>query len=244
VQYIKYYLWLPFIILVSACGAPEGKVIAKIPEASGISYCSNNDTLIIANDEGSYYEINRKGKILQKIKLGKYDLEGVVCEDKEMIFALENKGILIVDRETGEKKKVIINSIYNGKKLSLFNKKSGVEGIAKLGNMVYLAKQSNKKKKSFIAVVRLRPYPSIIVDVIEHHVADTAGLTYHEGYIYMVSDKEDLLIKYDLEKKKSVQKVKLEKGAWEGIAFDHKGNVYLADDDGRVVKYKKKALGL
>jgi len=60
----------------------------------------------------------------------------------------------------------------------------------------------------------------------------------------MVSDKEDLLIKYDIEKKKSVQKVKLEKGAWEGIAFDYKGNVYLADDDGRVVKYKKKALGL
>ena len=60
----------------------------------------------------------------------------------------------------------------------------------------------------------------------------------------MVSDKEDLLIKYDLQKKKIVQKVKLEKGAWEGITFDAKNNVYLADDDGRIVKYKKKALGL
>jgi len=45
-------------------------------------------------------------------------------------------------------------------------------------------------------------------------------------------------------KKKRVQKVKLAKGAWEGIAFDRKGHVYLADDDGRVLKYKKKALGL
>ena len=60
----------------------------------------------------------------------------------------------------------------------------------------------------------------------------------------MVSDKEDLLIKYDLNKKKSVQRIKLKKGAWEGIAFDTKGSVYLADDDGRVLKYKKKALGL
>ena len=80
--------------------------------------------------------------------------------------------------------------------------------------------------------------------MIEHHIADTAGLTFHNGYLYMVSDKEDLLIKYDLDKRKSVQKIKLAKGAWEGIAFDHNGFVYLADDDGRVVKYKKKVLGL
>ena len=60
----------------------------------------------------------------------------------------------------------------------------------------------------------------------------------------MVSDKEDLLVKYDIKKHKKVQKVKLGKGAWEGIAIDDKGFVYLTDDNGRVVKYKKKSLGL
>lgn len=241
---MKYYVWLPFILLCSACAAPEGKVIAKIPEASGISHCISDDTLVVANDQGLYYKINRKGKILQKTKLGNYDLEGVVCEESQMIFALENKGLLMVDTQTGEKKEIPLDIMYHGKKLPLFNKKSGVEGIMKVSNRIYLAKQSKKKKKSFIAVVRLKPYPSRIVDVIEHHVADTAGLAHHDGYLYMVSDKEDLLIKYDLQKKKIVQKVKLEKGAWEGIAFDAKGSVYLADDDGRIVKYKKKALGL
>ncbi len=241
---MRYYLFVSIALLFTACGNPVGEVIAKIPEASGISYCSKEDTLIVANDEGAYYEMSRKGKILHKKKLGKYDLEGVVCEDEQLIFALEDKGILIVDAKRGKKKKVSLDTFYNGKKLPLFDKKEGVEGIAKAGNLLYLAKQSKKKKKSFIAVVRLTPYPSRIVDVIEHHIADTAGLTYHDGYLYMVSDKEDLLIKYDLQKKKSVQKVKLEKGAWEGIAFDNKGFVYLADDDGRVLKYKKKALGL
>jgi uncharacterized protein YjiK len=244
VPYIKYFLWLPFVLWVSACTDPKGKVIAKIPEASGISYCSSDDTLVVANDEGAYYKISRKGKILQKTKLGNYDLEGVVCEDEQLIFALENKGLLVVDTLTGEKKEIPLDTMYHGEKLPLFNKRSGVEGIAKIGNRVYLAKQSNKKKKSFIAVVRLMPYPSRIIDVIEHHIADTAGLTFHDGYLYMVSDKEDLLIKYDLQKNKIVQKVKLEKGAWEGIAFDVKDNVYLADDDGRIVKYKKKRLGL
>ena len=241
---MRYTLLITIALLLSACGDTLGEKIVKIPEASGISYCHSSDTLIVANDEGRYYEINRKGKILQKVKLGKYDLEGIVCEDEEFIFVIENKGLLFVDRKTKKKKKVIVDTSYQGKKLKLFGKKEGIEGIAKVDNMVYLAKQSKKKKRSFIAVVRLTPYPSRIVDVIEHHIADTAGLSYHEGYLYMVSDKEDLLIKYDLEKRKSVQKIKLEKGAWEGIAFDSKGYVYLADDDGRVVKYEKKVLGL
>jgi len=140
VPYIKYFLWLPFVLWVSACADPKGKVITKIPEASGVSYCTSDDTLVVANDEGAYYKINRKGKILQKTKLGNYDLEGIVCEDTQMIFALENKGMLIVDRQTGEKKKVPLDTMFNGKKLPLFDKKSGVEGIAKVGNMVYVAK--------------------------------------------------------------------------------------------------------
>jgi hypothetical protein len=88
VPYLKYYLWFPFVFWVSACATPEGKVIAKIPEASGISYCSSDDTLVVANDEGTYYKITPKGKILQKTKLGEYDLEGVVCEDTRLIFAI------------------------------------------------------------------------------------------------------------------------------------------------------------
>ncbi len=241
---MKYYLFVALVFFFVSCGDSVGKEITKIPEASGISYCSHSKTFIVANDEGRYYEINKKGKILQKKKLGNYDLEGVVCEKERLIFALENRGILILDKKTGKTKKVPLDTMYKGKKLNLFDKRSGVEGIAKVGNFLYLAKQSKKKKDSYIAVVKLTPYPARVVDVIEHHMADTAGLTYHEGYLYMVSDKKDLLIKYDLEKKKRIEKIKLDKGAWEGIAFDNKENVYLADDDGRVVKYKKKALGL
>ena len=241
---MKYYLLAFIVLLFSACAEPVSEKIVKIPEASGISYCNNSDTLVVANDEGSYYEINTKGKILEKVKLGKYDLEGVVCEDEQLIFVIENKRALLVDRRTGKKKKIIINTSYQGKKLKLFDKKEGVEGIAKVDNRVYLSKQSKKKKRSFIAVVKLTPYPSRIVDVIKHGIADTSGLTYHDGSLYMVSDKEDLLIKYDLENKKILQKVKLGEGAWEGIAFDSKGYVYLADDDGRIVKYEKKVLGL
>ncbi len=241
---MRYSLLIVMAVVLTACGQSDENVIVKIPEASGISYCTNTDTLIVVNDEGAYYEINTKGKILRKVKLGKYDLEGVVCEEKEILFVREDKGLLLLDRKTGNKKKIPLNTFYEGKKRKLFEKKEGVEGIAKADNIIYLAKQSKKKKNSFIAVVKLTPYPARVLDMIEAEVADIAGLTYHDNMLYMVSDKKDLLIKYDLDKKKRVQKIKLAKGAWEGIAFDDKGYVYLADDDGRVVKYKKKSLGL
>ena len=241
---VKYLLILIVFLFLPLHAISVGKVIAEIPEASGIAYCSDSDTLIVANDEGTFYEIGTDGKILERTKLGNYDLEGVVCEDSQMIFAVENKGILIVERKRGQNQNVILYTDFNGKKLSLFNKKAGIEGIAKNGDILYLSKQSKKKKNAFIAVVDMAATPFSIIDVIEHGISDTSGLCYHEGYLYMVSDRKDLLVKYDLQKKKKVYKVKLEKGAWEGIAFDDNGFVYFADDDGRVLKYKKKNLGL
>jgi len=241
---VKYLLILTLFFFVPLHAFSAGKVIAEIPEASGLGYCNNSNTLIVANDEGTYYEISTDGEILQKTMLGNYDLEGVVCEDTQMTFAVENKGILIVERKSGQKKNVILNTDFNGKKISLFNKKAGIEGIAKNGNTLYLAKQSKKKKNAFIALVDLTATPASITDMIEQGISDTSGLSYHEGYLYMVSDRKDLLVKYDLQKKKKVHKVKLGKGAWEGIAFDNNGFVYLADDDGKVLKYKKKSLGL
>ncbi len=60
----------------------------------------------------------------------------------------------------------------------------------------------------------------------------------------MISDKKNLLIKYDIKNKKTIKKIKLKKSAQEGICFDEKDNIYIADDNGRVLKYKAKKLGL
>lgn len=237
---MRQLFWVSLLLLVG-CDDPKSQAIAKIPEASGIDFCQKEKNFVVANDEGTYYMMDKKGKILSQEKLGKYDLEGVVCEDEVFIFALEDQGLLIVDRKTHSKKVIPIEPLYKGKKLALFEKKSGIEGIAKVGNTIYIAKQSKKSESSFIAIVALEPSAKI-VGVIEHHLKDTAGLTYHDNALFMVSDKEDLIIKYDIAKEKIVKKMKLEKGAWEGIAFDNKENLYLADDEGRVVKYKKKAL--
>jgi len=239
------YIFLSLFVLISlSCSKDSSHRIANIPEASGISYCKESDTLVVANDEGWYYEIDREGNILNKKRVGKYDLEGVVCTDEDFIFAIEDEGLLFVNRKNGKKKKVTLDTTYRNKKLPLFDKKSGAEGLAKNGDTIYLAKQAKKKQDSFIAVIHFDRYHQKVIDLIKHKIPDTAGLTIHNGYLYMVSDKKNLLIQYDLKKKKITYKVKLPKAAQEGIAFDGKGFVYIADDEGYVLKFSEKDLGL
>ncbi len=241
---MKYILLSLIAFATLSCSKDTSYRIADIPEASGISYCKNSDTLVVANDEGDYYEISRDGEILDKQRAGKYDLEGVVCTDTNFIFVIEDEGLLFVNRKNGKKKKVILDTTYQNKKLPLFDKKSGAEGLAKNGDTLYVAKQAKKKQDSFISVVHFDKYHQKVIDLIKHKIPDTAGLTIHNGYLYMVSDKKDLLIQYDLEKKKITYRVKLPKASQEGIAFDGKGFVYIADDDGYVLKFSEKDLGL
>lgn len=225
------------------CAKNNNHKISKIKEASGISYCSNSDTLVVANDEGSYYEISKSGEIITRKKLGDYDLEGVVCEDERIVFAVEDRGFLLLDRKTLKSKMIKLDTHFKGKKLPLFDKKNGIEGIAKVGDLYYLSKQSKKAKESFLVAVKLDRYHSKIVDMIKHKVVDSAGLEYHNNSLYIVSDKKNLLVRYDIEQQKIICKVELEKSAQEGITFDNDGYLYIADDEGSVFKYSAEYFG-
>lgn len=55
----------------------------------------------------------------------------------------------------------------------------------------------------------------------------------------MISDKNSQIISYNVEKSKVIKKYNLpKKYAQEGIAFDKKGNLYIADDNGKILKIK------
>lgn len=214
--------------------------ISKIAEASGVSYCEDTNTYMVANDEGSFYEISGEGKTIARHKLGDYDLEGVVCQEKKLIFAIEEGALLVVNRETLQTKYLKIK----GKEFKP-NKKSGIEGIAKVGELYYLAIQARKKKDAKILIVKITNNHAKIVDTIKHDIIDTSGMDYHDDKLYIISDKNDKLYIYNLKKNKMKKKsYNLPKFAQEGIAFDNNGSLLLADDDGAVFKYTKKELKL
>lgn len=212
--------------------------IASIPEASGINYCANTGTLVVANDEGKFYEITLNGEIIATHSVGNYDLEGVVCENDRFIFAIENGDILSVNRKT------LQQDLFPLKGDIKLGKKNGVEGIAKVDNNYLLTVQSKDKDKASFIVVTLDNDSARVVNTIHHGIKDSAGLDYKDGKLYIVSDTKDKLYIYDLEKEKVIQKIKLPSFAQEGVALDENGNIFFADDNGRILKYTLKELGL
>jgi len=224
------------ILTIIACSNEEHKIVS-IAEASGISYCQNTDTLIVANDEGSMYEITPKGEILSRHRLGNYDLEGVVCEDNEIVFAVEGGSLLRVNRKSLKIKELKIDGFK-------FNKKSGIEGIAKIGNLYYLSIQAKKRKKAKILVVKTGTKYAKIKKIINHKIIDSAGMEYYNNRLYIVSDKKDKLYIYNPRTDTIQKKIKLDKFAQEGITFDSSGNVFLADDNGAIFRYRQKELGI
>jgi uncharacterized protein YjiK len=229
------------LLTLTACSSPSEKhKIASIPEASGISYCEDSETLVVANDEGTFYELSSSGAILSEHKLGDYDLEGVVCEKEHFLFAVEKGELLLVSRLDSKIKKLKVK----GQGYTL-TKKAGIEGIAKVGKFYYLSIQEKKRKENAkILVVKLGANHAKVVKVIHSDIIDSAGMEYHNKKLYIVSDKKEKLYIYNIKKQKIKKKIKLPKFAQEGVTFDKNGNVYFADDDGAVMKFTKKELGL
>jgi len=234
----------------------QSKTIAKIPEASGIAYVQKSNSLFVANDEGSIYELSKKGKILRKKHLGDYDLEGVTYDKRNdtLLLAVEGKeSILVVNRKSlNLEKEIKIKRKFDGIKLLKKSEKTGLEAIAiDTNGNIYLSNQSKityKKKltKNASVVFKINSTDkkkAKITKVFNHGYIDIAGLTFHDGYLYMVSDTKNLLIKYDIQDNKTIKKIKLKKFAQEGISFDEK-YVYIADDNGRILRYKKDKLGI
>jgi uncharacterized protein YjiK len=219
--------------------------IAKIPEASGICYSSSRDTLFVANDEGKIYEITREGKRLRKVKLGKeYDLEGVACDDNEKLlyFAVEkSESILVVEMDRLQIiKKIQIDRAYNNRLILKKEKNSGIEGITIIDGSLYLSNQSHRSypnaNASIVFKVEIHGERAKIKEVFNHGFVDVAGLSYHKGRLYMVSDKKNLLIQYNIHTQKVLTTHRLPKFAQEGVTFDNHGFIYFADDKGRVIK--------
>lgn len=224
------------------------KIIAEIPEASGISYSSKSNTLFVVNDEGTIYELSKKGKILREKKIGEYDFEGIVVDDEKALLLVAVEGddnILVLSKQDMSiKKEISIKRKFDGVKV-LKKGGDGIEGLALYKNEIYASNQSEKKypkaDSSVIVVIDydLNKAKQKIKRVIKHGFKDIAGLTFYNDILFMVSDKESLLIQYDLKRKKVIKKDKLSKKfAQEGITFDKKGNLFIADDKGKILKMK------
>lgn len=223
-------------------------VIAKIPEASGITYSQKSNTLFVVGDEGYIYELTLDGKILKEKYIGDYDFEGIDINEENdlLLIAVEGKDdIHIFSKDTLEfQQKISIKRDFEGIEI-LKKGGDGLEGIAIYKNRIYLSNQSYKKypkEDSSVVIVidyNLNEKKQEIKEIINHGYKDIAGLSFYKGILYMISDDDSKLIMYDIETKTTLKEFKLSRfNAQEGITFDKDGNLYIADDNGQILKIK------
>ncbi len=240
---------LAISLLFTSCQAKEKltlKKIANIPEASGVCYSKKSDTLFVVGDEGRVYELSKDGKIVKKAYLGKYNFEGIACDDEtsSLYAVVEGKdNIVLIDKRSFRvQSKINIKRTYKGKLILKKDwKKRGLEGITLDNSSIYLSNQSKKflpkeDPSVIIKIDKKKRKKAKIKELIDPHIKDISGLDIHNSILYMVTDRHNLLILYDLSKKKILKRIKLPKFAVEGIAFDDDGFIYFADDNGHIFK--------
>ncbi|MCP4523222.1 MAG: hypothetical protein GY828_03310 [Candidatus Gracilibacteria bacterium] len=217
------------------------KKITNIPEASGICFMEKTESFFVTNDEGTIYEIDHSGKILQKKKIGKIDFEGIACntETNEVYALVENTGEIYVLSPKNLKTNFIYSLDISKKERDKYlDEKNGAEGLMFDGKYFYISTQH--KKNNLLKFEKEKKGDKLLLKKnFDIKSEDLSGLTFHKSELYILSDKKQSIYKYDLKKEKIISTKKLEKGSWEGITFDKNDNIFLADDAGSVVKVGK-----
>ncbi len=69
-------------------------------------------------------------------------------------------------------------------------------------------------------------------------IVDMSGMAFYQGFLYVVSDSDKLLVKYDIQSNEIIQTIQLseistvlEEISVEGVTFDNDGNIYFVHDD-------------
>ena len=230
----KYTLLFTILLLTFSCSEEQYKRISEIPEASWICYMQESETFFVANDEWSIFQINKKWKILKNKKVWKYDFEWIYCKNND-IYILEEDSWNI--SKIGFKKLDIIETytidLKKEKRDKYFNKKSWWEWLAYDWKYFYISTQG---KKNNLLKFSLNKNKLKLEKKYDINLNDLSWLTILNNILYILSDKNDLILKFDLKTEKITQKIKLKKWHWEWISFDDKWNMYLSDDDWFIVK--------
>ncbi len=238
--------------------------IITIREASGICYVEKTDTLFVVGDNGFLYEIDKSGRLLKEknLNLKDNDFEGIAYDSSsdQLYVAIEGvDNLLVVTRELEYVKEINIDRKDSKNRKILENGGEGLEAIAMIDGEVYLSNQSFKTlpKDDPSVVVKINfelNNTASLTEVINHGYLNISGMTFYDDFLYLLSDSNNSLIKYDINTNETLQTwhIKgdiiddtLKNVALEGVTFDNGEYIYFAIDDkqdGKIVKMSIKSL--
>ena len=230
----------------------------QIAEPSGITYHPIRRSLFLADDSGSVHEVSLEGRLIQSKGLNERDIEGITVdpttgllyaavEDDEVILELEPENLAI-------QREFRIGRNFKGEQL-LREGGMGIEAIAFVpdashpeggtfwvGNQSFSLKAKDEPSVVCEVVVPLRSTTAkqadgAIIRAYKMNFIDISGLAYDAqgDFLVLISDTTNLLV--ELKREGTVLRQYLLPGdEQEGIVLDGLGYMYVAQENGEIIK--------
>lgn len=225
----KYLLYLVVVLVFSAFKKDqtpkiyfESWISLKIPEPSDIALAPDGRSyFIVSDDDAAVHEINLDGIVLRKSKTLGIDLEAV-CARPNFLYVVDEtpRKIYQLDYTSLE----ILRTFhvpYSG------GRNKGYESIT-----------YNEHKKCFVLITEKDPIYIIELDhdfrpineLRWHNSRDISSATFHDGFVWLLSDEDMTVFKCAPENYEILAKWKINVHNPEGIVF-HNGKMLLVADD-------------
>ena len=230
----------------------------QIAEPSGITYHPVRRSLFLADDSGSVHEVSLEGRLIQSKGLNERDIEGITVdpstgllyaavEDDEVILELDPENLAI-------QREFRIGRNFKGENL-LRKGGMGIEAIAFVpdashpeggtfwvGNQSFSLKAKDEPSVVCEVVVPLRSTTAkqadgAIIGAYKMDFIDISGLAYDAqgDFLVLISDTTNLLV--ELKREGTVLRQYLLPGdEQEGIVLDGLGYMYVAQENGEIIK--------
>jgi len=197
------------------------KSLNKIPEPSDIVYDKESGHFFIVSDHGKLFECDLTGKVIRKAAEEGLDFEGVEVKDS----------FVYVSDETPRK-------VYKYRKSDLSLVKVYPVSWGGAMNKAFESITYNYTKNCFLLVsqepVSLVEYDDNFREIERHPfrgVRDMSGARWYKNELYLLSSKDECIIKCDPSTYAPIEYYKINVLNPEGIAFEAEGNVYITSDD-------------
>lgn len=233
---IKNYYFLGVVIISSTIFAqtstklkPTNWLSTAVPEPSDICYSYTSDTFFVVSDKGILFETNRDGKVLRTQKQKDTDFEAVYSNES-YVYAVDesNRTIYQYDIKTFKLIKTIVIP-YNGAR----NKGYEAFDYDKVNNKYVLLSESNP-----IILFELDSEFKIITQIeISKIASDISSARFYNGFLWLLSDEDMMLIKVNPTTYEVIQKWSLPLINPEGLAFDKDGKILITCDDMQRIYY-------